>query len=296
MFLTLTTVIASCHEIWINDYEEAKKKAVQESKDLLINFTSHDSCAYCVKLDKEVFEKELFKSEAQKHFILVRLDFPLRESNQDQAVKMQHDSLRKQYMVREIPAILLCDAEGRPYAKTGYKPGGPENFIKDLEELRKKRIQRDNAFAEAEASDGIKKAKIYVGALMDTQVSEEALNSFYADVLEKIKVADPDDVTGFITKQNEASRYAELENKFEAEHKNDKIIPHLEFCLEQKWSVKNQQGIYLMLATAYLERGKKDKAITNLTRGIELDGSTREAHDLKAFKSILLTEPNANDQ
>ena len=57
---------------WIQNFTDAKAKAKAEKKHLLIDFTGSDWCGWCIKLDEEVFSKEAFKTEAPKHFVLVK--------------------------------------------------------------------------------------------------------------------------------------------------------------------------------------------------------------------------------
>jgi thioredoxin-related protein len=164
--LVLVIGLASCvsaapapaAELWTDNFEQAKAQAKKEGKDLLVDFTGTDWCPWCVKLRQEVFDKEKFKAEAPKKFVLVEIDFPRTKKLAD-AVKKQNAALQQQYSVEGFPTILLMDADGKVYGKTGYQPGGEEKYLKHLDELQQVRVERDKLAAEAEKMTGLEKAK-----------------------------------------------------------------------------------------------------------------------------------------
>jgi thiol-disulfide isomerase/thioredoxin len=118
-------------DLWQTDFEAAKAKAKAENKLLLVDFTGSDWCPWCIKLHGEVFDKDEFKSEAPKHFILVELDFPNKKKLSDE-VKEQNQKLQKQYKIQGYPTVLLLDAEGQVVAHTGYQAGGPDKYNEQL--------------------------------------------------------------------------------------------------------------------------------------------------------------------
>lgn len=147
--LLLTPLAALGAEGWLTDFEAAKKQAAAEKKDILVDFTGSDWCGWCIKLDKEVFSTPAFK--AQKDFVLVSLDFPRRkEIPADQ--KAKNEALMRQWGVRGFPTIILTNAKGEAYARTGYQPGGPEKYLPHLAELRKQNTPAGvKAFGEEQA-------------------------------------------------------------------------------------------------------------------------------------------------
>jgi protein disulfide-isomerase len=126
---------ASAEEsLWQTDFEAAKAKAKAEKKLLLVDFTGSDWCGWCKKLVAEVFSKEEFKKEAPVKFVLVELDFPSSKKQSDE-LKKQNKKLQEQYKVRGFPTIFVMDADGKVVAQTGYRPGGPNSYMKHLGEL-----------------------------------------------------------------------------------------------------------------------------------------------------------------
>jgi len=197
--LGLTSAFAG-GEGWTDDFAAAKKQAAAENKDLLIDFTGSDWCGWCVKLDKEVFSHEPFKAGVKDKFVLVELDYPKKPENVaklSDEIKAQNEDLKDKYSIQGYPTILLCDAEGKPFAKTGYQAGGPEKYVTHLDELRAKKDLRDKSFAEAAKSEGPAKAGILIAALDAMALEDAAVAKFYPDVVDQIKAADPIDETGF---------------------------------------------------------------------------------------------------
>lgn len=106
-------------------------------------------------------------------FVLVELDFPKNKSKLSEETQKQNNELRVKYGVKGYPTILLCDAEERPYAKTGYQKGGPENYVEHLNKLRERKTTRDEAFAAAKKATGVEKAKALISELEALGLSDE---------------------------------------------------------------------------------------------------------------------------
>jgi thioredoxin-related protein len=155
--LLMTPLAALGAEGWLTDFEAAKKQAAAEKKDILVDFTGSDWCGWCIKLDKEVFSTPAFK--AQKDFVLVSLDFPRRkEIPADQ--KAKNEALMRQWGVQGFPTIILTNASGQAYGRTGYQPGGPEKYLAHLADLRKQNNPAGiKAFGEEQAKLALAAAK-----------------------------------------------------------------------------------------------------------------------------------------
>ena len=184
-------------EGWTSDFAAAKKQAAEAKKDLLIDFTGSDWCSWCIKLNDEVFKLDPFKAGVKDSFVLVELDFPKDKSKLSEDIQKQNAELGKKYAVQGYPAILLCDAEGRPYAATGYKPGGPEKYVEHLNELRGHKAKRDEALATAAKATGPAKGKALLAALDAIKLQDEVVANFYGNIAEQILAADPKDESGF---------------------------------------------------------------------------------------------------
>ncbi|HZC35643.1 MAG TPA: thioredoxin family protein [Chthoniobacterales bacterium] len=114
---------------WQTDYAAAKTAATQQNKYILLDFTGSDWCPYCIKMDKEVFNKPAFSTFAGEKLILVKLDFP-RNANQSAAERAQNQELAKKYGIEGFPTYVLLDSTGKEVRRqVGYLEGGPQAFI-----------------------------------------------------------------------------------------------------------------------------------------------------------------------
>jgi len=128
---------SSDHLKWQHSYEEATKQAAAEHKPILMVFAGSDWCKPCIMLRREVWDTPAFHDYAQEHFVLLELDFPRFKKNQlPEEQKKDNEQLAERYNQEGVfPLVVLTDAQGQVLGKTGYQPGGPENYISHLEQL-----------------------------------------------------------------------------------------------------------------------------------------------------------------
>lgn len=119
---------------WLTDLEAAKAQAARENKPILVNFSGSDWCYWCKKLDQEVFEKPVFEEYVAQTFVPVVLDFPRKNPLPPEQSRKNREAARN-YGVQGFPTILLLNAEGKVLAKTGYQPGGAQNYVNHLKDL-----------------------------------------------------------------------------------------------------------------------------------------------------------------
>ena len=98
-------------------------------------------------------------------FVFVELNYPKDKSELSAETINQNEDLKKKYPVQGFPTILLANADGKPFATTGYQAGGHEAYVKHLDELRAKKVALDESFAAAAKSSGVDKAKGLMAAL-----------------------------------------------------------------------------------------------------------------------------------
>jgi thioredoxin-related protein len=239
--LTASTFAAG--DLWVSDFEKAKQTATAEGKDLLIDFTGSDWCSWCIKLRKEVFDLDAFKAAGPKNFVLVELDFPQNKSKLSKETQEQNAKLQRQFGIQGFPSIVLADAQGRPYAKTGYQPGGPENYLPHLDELRAVRAKRDEAWKKAEGAQGVEKAKFLAAGLK--VLGDDLVAQHYSKVIAEITALDPKDETGvgaamgfkadLATLQGEIGTIAGKDGSDAARKKADEFIAgHTKLTANQK--------------------------------------------------------------
>lgn len=201
---------------WPQDFAAAKKEAAESKKDLFLDFTGSDWCGYCIQLNDEIFKHDAFKNGVKDTFVLVELDFPKDESKFSEETKKQNKELAERYVILDrFPTILLCDAEGRPYASTGYQPGGPEKFMQSLNELRGNKTKRDESLAAAAKAEGLAKAKALVNAIESMKLEDALIGNFYGNIVAQIRATDPEDETGFSRRIASRKRLNDLQTSLE---------------------------------------------------------------------------------
>jgi thiol-disulfide isomerase/thioredoxin len=279
---------------WSTDFEASRLEAAEEGKSLLLDFTGSDWCGWCIKLRKEVFEQDGFDEGVEEDFVLVELDYPQDKSKQDKEVVEQNAELLKRYPISGYPTILLCDSDGKPYAATGYREGGPEVYLEHLDELLEKKSERDEALAAAGEKEGVAKARALIAVLDDLDLPKDITRSSYPDVAEAIRAADPSDETGFASKRAGEARFAEfmadlgaLRSKQDLDGVDKLIEEALEDPLIQG---EERQQVYGHHAGTLASAGHFDKAITVLEKAVKEDPDGPRTKELQDFIKILETE------
>ena len=125
---------AKVPEGWTDDYESALKRAAEEKSNVLVDFTGSDWSSWCKKLDKEVFATDVFRREAPKKYVLLYVDSPRDVSSLSEKARTQNTGLVEKYKVERFPTVVVLDAAGREITRTGYRKGGPEAYLKGLDD------------------------------------------------------------------------------------------------------------------------------------------------------------------
>ncbi|MCC7061389.1 MAG: thioredoxin family protein [Planctomycetes bacterium] len=269
---------------WIQNFTDAKAKAKAEKKHLLIDFTGSDWCGWCIKLDEEVFSKEAFKTEAPKHFVLVKLDYPRNKDLVTEEIQKQNAELGKKYQIQGYPTILLCDCEGRVYGATGYQEGGPEKYNTHLGDMKKQGDAFVAAMVRADAAKGVDRAKALDEAL--SAISEETVANHHLAVMQEICTLDADGKAGLKSKHEakvkeiaEAKELDEVRGKIEEElspmmeaQEFDKAIARLDEMIKAPKNVSQHQ-LALFYKGIVIMQGKQDAkgAIAELEAALKLN-------------------------
>ncbi len=97
------------------DFNSARKKAKEEGKMILIEFSGSDWCIPCIRLEKEVFNKEAFIKYADAHLVLLKADFPrLKKHELPKDIKQQNEALAEVFNPGgAFPYTVLLDADGK---------------------------------------------------------------------------------------------------------------------------------------------------------------------------------------
>lgn len=130
----LLAALSSTPVGFIDDYDLALERAKTEKKPIVADFSGSDWCFWCQRLDKEVFSQESFIAEATNKYVLLMIDRPRDKSVLSEKAKAENGKLVRKYKVNSFPTVLILDEEGKILGETGFVGGGPENYLKHLEE------------------------------------------------------------------------------------------------------------------------------------------------------------------
>lgn len=121
--------------IWYSDFEEVKKIASSERKEIIMVFSGSDWCRPCIVFDQEVLSNRVFQDHISLDYVLLKLDFPTLKKNKLSADQQRHnESLAATYNKQgEFPKVLLMDATGKVLKQLDYVAGtGPEVFLSQM--------------------------------------------------------------------------------------------------------------------------------------------------------------------
>ncbi len=211
--LTLASLITSdanaVDEGWTVSFAEAKAQAAKEGKSILMEFTGSDWCPPCKALHAKVLSQDVFKAEAPKNFILLKLDNPRDKSHQTVEEQAQYRKLSAQFKVTGVPTIILADDQGRPYHRqVGYSGDPPDKYVADLVQKSTILAKRNEFLAKADQAEGAERAKLLDQAI--GLIDNELAISTYADTVKEIIKLDADGSAGLKAKYEGALQVGEI--------------------------------------------------------------------------------------
>ena len=257
----ITSQANAVDEGWTVSFADAKAQAAKEGKSILMEFTGSDWCPPCKALHKNVLSKEVFKTEAPKNFILLKLDNPRDKSHQSVAEQAQYRKLSAQYKISGVPTIILADIQGRPYHRqVGYSGAPADKYVADLAQKSTILAKRDEYLAKADQAEGAERAKLLDQAI--GLIDSDLAIGTYGDTVKEIIKLDADGSAGLKAKYEGVLQAAEIKTALteiqkgaqngtpdEAVAKVDKLIEEkkptgegLQELLFFKSSIKFQSG------------------------------------------------------
>ena len=131
----LLFTIAGFSQTWITDLDEAKALATKENKKIILVFQGSDWCAPCMKLDKEIWSTEEFKTYAAENYVMLQADFPKRKANKlPEEQQQKNNALAEKYNQQGFfPHVVVLSASGKVLGKLGYEKTTPSAYIKKLD-------------------------------------------------------------------------------------------------------------------------------------------------------------------
>ena len=122
---------------WETSLSKAKDLASQQNKPIVLVFQGSDWCAPCIKMDREIWSTEIFKTYASKYYIMLKADFPRRKKNKlsESQTKANAELAEKYNKQGFFPFVVMLDKEGKILGQRGYSKITPSQFINDLNSM-----------------------------------------------------------------------------------------------------------------------------------------------------------------
>ena len=116
---------------WESDWSVATQKSKENNQKLILVFSGSDWCIPCIKLEKEIWEDESFKTYARENYVLLRADFPKRKKNVLPKDKKAHnDKLAERFNTSGyFPLVVVISPEEKVLGQLGYEKSTPEKYI-----------------------------------------------------------------------------------------------------------------------------------------------------------------------
>ena len=139
LFAFIFSATLSFSQNWTTSLEAAKTEAATSNKNILLVFSGSDWCAPCIKLDRTIFQTEVFKAEAAQKWVLVKADFPKKKGNLlSVELTDSNKKLAEKYNKEgNFPLVVLLDNTGKIIGMLGYKNVTPEAYIQLINNLIK---------------------------------------------------------------------------------------------------------------------------------------------------------------
>lgn len=285
----MTAPAVAADEIWIEDnMPAALEKAKAEGKDILVDFTGTDWCIWCIRLKDEVFSQSEFKENIPDDFVLVMLDFP-REKPQTDEVKAHNAEWQQKFEIRGYPTIVLTDANGEEYARTGYREGGPTPYVEHLNELRAGKVKRDEALKAAASAEGVEKARH-----LDTAMSIEGIVvPDREDKMKQIIALDADNSAGLKEKYEKELKqlqlqnaFAEVENMFRSRQVDEALAKLDEIEANYDLETEDYMNLISMRVSLLINSGSNEAAERAIAAAMEKEGLDAEQRQMIAVNRI----------
>ncbi len=123
---------------WETNYKEARTLASETNHSILLVFSGSDWCAPCMKLDKQIWQSEEFKSSVKQNWVLLKADFPRKKSNKlSKEQTALNAELAEKYNKNGIfPLVMVLDSDGNVLGQTSYKNITPSEYVALLNEFK----------------------------------------------------------------------------------------------------------------------------------------------------------------
>ena len=124
---------------WNTNVEVAKKKATEEDKYILLNFSGSDWCGNCIRLEMELFSKDTFIDFAQENLVLLNADTPIKKKNKLSAEQVIHnEKLAEKFNPDGVfPKTIILNSKGELVGEMKYPCKTAGEYLESINTLIK---------------------------------------------------------------------------------------------------------------------------------------------------------------
>lgn len=203
---------------WLTDYEEAKKIAAKQNKNMIVFFSGDDWDEKSAALKENITNKPEFIKAAKKDYVLVNIDFSqdiyqkvlsFDEETATDADKKEYDRINaeyeakaeiaRQYNLASYPTLYVATAEGQVVTLYEYyeEVDSLDSMIGRLERLKEK-VEEINTLSEnVKKATGIERVKA-IDALYEATAASYRIT--LNDLIREIPELDKNNETGLLGK------------------------------------------------------------------------------------------------
>ena len=136
LFSILFTLFNSNAQSNFNSFEEIKLNAKDTKKPIILIFSGIDWCAPCIKMEKEVFDTEYFKSNSS-NFLVYFAKFPKRSKNKlNTKQQEENNKLAEKYNKQGVfPKIVIFSKDLKVIKELYYEKTIPEDYVLKLNSI-----------------------------------------------------------------------------------------------------------------------------------------------------------------
>jgi len=137
--LFFISILNTTAQNWLTDINEAKQVASQNNQKIILVFQGSDWCAPCIKLDREIWSTNEFKTYADDNYVMLQADFPRKKKNSlSDAQQEKNNKLAETYNKNGyFPFVVILDDSGKILGEMGYLKVSPDEYIAKINSFSK---------------------------------------------------------------------------------------------------------------------------------------------------------------
>lgn len=122
---------------WLTNFDSAKAESKTSKRKILLKFSGSDWCGNCIRLDRTLFQSDLFKEYASDNLVLLNADFPSKKINQLSKEQTEHNEMLAEKYNKDgvFPKIMVLDEEGKVLGNMGVTSKTVDEYLADIKNL-----------------------------------------------------------------------------------------------------------------------------------------------------------------